>query len=1221
VLLARAIGSASGAAEYHAQDADEALGAALDASGAASMEAIADYYAGDPDAVEDALGAALDGRNGTGNVSEPDPEAVQSGELTGVIAGSNPATNGPNSPAQDEAAPAPDDTAKAPISDPTTVPDDPASTPSRAEQRAQLLADPAAIAGSYGLTLEWVGSLAERLDLPRAATRQDLAMLLAGKAPDGRVLVAPGGEGRAHRAGVELLLAADKSVSLASLLPGGDPRIGAVRALAAEDLFDTVEAHFGYQRVTTGGVTNHRGGIEMLGCRVRELVSRDGEPHEHVHLLLVNVTYDPVDKVYRALDNGELFKSQSLLEQGYHASEGRLIEALGYAVARNPNDGLPTIAGVGSDATAAFSSRHAAIARAAEARGDTSRAGRERAWDLTRQGKEKAVSAARVGQMQDGWARTARAYGLDMAATLAVARDQRAAEVMASQSPSATPDPEQPAPRAQRPLERLNAWVRGVVGGMGRAMGPVLERLGMRFDREHGRTVIAETLKTDRQRDLASEAPAMRAEKAVALAILHLEEKSSLLTRKQIGTLAMQAGDHRIGLGEIAAAQKQAEASGRISPHPDGPVIRNGRSRGAPTPGEAPLRTDRGQALEAGLIRALQQGRGRGTGTTPEARAALEARLASLPLSPGQKAAVAALVAPVDGIEAVVGLPGVGKTHALGVVRGLLEGQGRRVMGLAPTRSAVHELETAAGFAGPRTVAAFLKAYERLLEPGARATGAQRAAHAGVALLVDEASMLSTRDAAGVIKIATRLGVASIGLIGDDRQHGAIAAGSPFSLLRQAGIRETIIPDILRQEDGLDRGAIRALHAGDAAAALASFAARGRVIEAPASDIARCAADLWLGQTPDVRRLTAIVAVTHAMRGAITQHIRETLKAAGAANGHAPTPETTIATLTRAKELPGAIDLAFSFRRGQTLVFGVANKRLGIESDDHWGISDLNQRTRTLTLAHADGRTLRLGREDREWLSGSYEVMDQSSISLAVGEPIQMQRTVKSLGLNAGARGQVTGWSDSHLMITIDGRSRTIPRDAPGLAFLDHGYVRTTHRAQGSSERNVIFAIAADGVSASAAAVLVGVSRHITRIGIVTDDIARLGAGLAFNTGRDFHALSKAEIDAYSEEYAGLRGVARRVQSDLPENRKPPDALSPVRRPQQEKPSQDKRDRLPPLPLPDAGRPLDHHDPALKAPQSRRDALADTALRIKRVEPPIQELSMPVPARQRQIVR
>ena len=125
-------------------------------------------------------------------------------------------------------------------------------------------------------------------------------------------------------------------------------------------------------------------------------------------------------------------------------------------------------------------------------------------------------------------------------------------------------------------------------------------------------------------------------------------------------------------------------------------------------------------------------------------------------LRPEQKRAIEFVLESRDRAVAVSGAAGAGKTATLKELRrGLAEG-GRDIIAVAPTMSAVAELQ-AVGFTEAMSV-------ERLLQDAQNQSGLK-----GSVIIVDEAGMVSSRQMAALIGVAQESG-ARIVLTGDTRQ-------------------------------------------------------------------------------------------------------------------------------------------------------------------------------------------------------------------------------------------------------------------------------------------------------------------------------------------------------------------------------------------------------------------------------------------------------------------
>ena len=86
----------------------------------------------------------------------------------------------------------------------------------------------------------------------------------------------------------------------------------------------------------------------------------------------------------------------------------------------------------------------------------------------------------------------------------------------------------------------------------------------------------------------------------------------------------------------------------------------------------------------------------------------------------------------------------------------------------------------------PRTLQYFLTRFGDLSDPEGLARG--RAEYGRGVLAVDEAAMIDTVRMEELLRIAARLGVARVALVGDTEQLRPVDAGQPFRLLQKAGM-------------------------------------------------------------------------------------------------------------------------------------------------------------------------------------------------------------------------------------------------------------------------------------------------------------------------------------------------------------------------------------------------------------------------------------------------
>jgi ATP-dependent exoDNAse (exonuclease V) alpha subunit len=173
-------------------------------------------------------------------------------------------------------------------------------------------------------------------------------------------------------------------------------------------------------------------------------------------------------------------------------------------------------------------------------------------------------------------------------------------------------------------------------------------------------------------------------------------------------------------------------------------------------------------------------------------------------------------------IDAVVGVPGAGKTRSLAVAREAWQQAGHPVLGASVKATAAAELQTGAAIPSA-TVARLLLDLDR---PDPR-TGQPAGLSPGTVLVVDEAGMIGTRHLARLLAHVQKAR-GKLVLVGDPKQLPSIDAAGLFPLL--AGRRDAIhLTSNHRQSDAEDRLALNAYRGKDIGSVLASYAGRGRL--------------------------------------------------------------------------------------------------------------------------------------------------------------------------------------------------------------------------------------------------------------------------------------------------------------------------------------------------------------------------------------------------------
>jgi conjugative relaxase-like TrwC/TraI family protein len=168
--------------------------------------------------------------------------------------------------------------------------------------------------------------------------------------------------------------------------------------------------------------------------------------------------------------------------------------------------------------------------------------------------------------------------------------------------------------------------------------------------------------------------------------------------------------------------------------------------------------------------------------------------------------------------QAAIGRAGAGKTTTVAACADAWTSAGYRVVGAAVKGEATRTLAAATGIEC-ETIAWYLTHTDPQSLPIDSRT----------ILVIDEASTLSDRDLDALMGMATTTG-ASLRLIGDPAQHGAIAAGGMFRVLCER--RPTHTPELTtthRLQDPHDRAAAQAMREGRIDEAFDHLAAAGHL--------------------------------------------------------------------------------------------------------------------------------------------------------------------------------------------------------------------------------------------------------------------------------------------------------------------------------------------------------------------------------------------------------
>ena len=959
----------------------------------------------------------------------------------------------------------------------------------------------------------WAGKGAEELGLKGPVDPDTFRSILEGKVPDGSDtrLGRRGKDGEIlHRPGRDLTFSAPKSVSLAALV-GGDDRIVEAHDRAVVATLAWIEKNAAETRMkdpVTGQMVR-AGDQKIVAATFRHDTSRNLDPQLHTHAVLANMVRGEDDK-WRSLANEKLYGSKMLLGALYRSELAASLTRLGYGIEKTHADGRFEIAGVSRATIEAFSTRRAEIEAAMSERGlgasgDNPRVA-ERAALMTRAGKRDIDR----DELRDAWAKQAADLGFDARALVVEAAGNSAVPVReAAAEPASGPD------RAGE----MAAPALDDIGNMERPGAPTANAASREGEPATDKGQAGE------RGSVAEASPASPAAEAVAWSMAHLCEREAVFARADLLAAALAFAP---GTVTIAAAEREVAA-----------LEKAGTLHGVNVPGaEDSLATAKTVAEERETVSSMRAGQGRGK--APMRGWQVQGHLNKGPLTAGQKDAVKLILSAEDRVIGVQGYAGAGKTTMLDRARVLAEKKGYRMIGLAPSASAVQTLASEAGIES-ETLQRFLArnagvAEGRLTKKGAKE---MRAAFAKTILVVDEGSLASTVQARDLLRIANELRIPRVVLVGDAKQLDAVDAGKPFAQLQAAGMKTAVMDEIMRQRDPALKEAVVASLKGDIGRAFEKLGSN--VAEVKPDNISGAVAARWLRLGPEARENTGVMAPSHELRQAINGHIRERLDREGRIHGPAMQAERLVSRgYTNAEKA-----LAGNYAAGDVVAFHRPYKRIGVDKGDERRVTGVNHKTREVVLEGRDGGRVAWKPEEIGGRRGGSEVYRAEDIELRAGDRIRWTRNEAGLGLVNSRTAEVLSVANGRVTFQLeDGKKLELGRNDPQLRHLDHAWASTVHAFQGRTVDNVIAAMEARHPHLTTQkSFYVEISRARDRAELVTDDAAELRAQLQAVTGERIAALEgigemkreapgkAAEADP-SREISPARGAGEGIGKD-----------------------------------------------------------------------------------------
>ena len=399
-------------------------------------------------------------------------------------------------------------------------------------------------------------------------------------------------------------------------------------------------------------------------------------------------------------------------------------------------------------------------------------------------------------------------------------------------------------------------------------------------------------------------------------------------------------------------------------------------------------------------------------------------------LSPEQRDAVKHILNTRDQCCGMRGVAGAGKTTTQREVRRGLDESGHRVIAIAPTASAAKTLQSE-GFKDATTVADFLQ------------NGPSKFDLHSAVIICDEAGLQSNRQGEELLRLAQKHDMRVI-VVGDVRQHVSVEAGDFLRVLEtHSNLSRWEVTEIQRQQHAGYKDAVGMLSSGAARDGLAALDKLGWVHEGQGNYL-KDAAAAYFQSTDDGKSLDRCLAVspTWEENRHLTQEIRSGLKE----RDLLPKEDTPI---TVHDSLRWTVQQRGNWRNYQPGQVITVTKSIG-----GWKAGE------SATVAGVEsGKVVVVSGDQKRTLplksAGSFDVAISRPIEVCPGDKILIRANARPLGL---INGQVLTVEKIGLGAELHTREGVmVPLE---FKQWTHGYVVTSHKAQGRTCERVVVAAA-----------------------------------------------------------------------------------------------------------------------------------------------------------------
>ncbi|MGH7924383.1 MAG: MobF family relaxase [Candidatus Binatus sp.] len=515
--------------------------------------------------------------------------------------------------------------------------------------------------------------------------------------------------------------------------------------------------------------------------------------------------------------------------------------------------------------------------------------------------------------------------------------------------------------------------------------------------------------------------PASRvdAEGAFRFALAHTTEREAVIDRRALEAAALQHAMGKADLNEVRNESHRSEERGQLL--------------AIPTSGAAVqtyFTTPEMIALERNNLDLMGVGRGQATPIAQPTE--IQQWAAKRGLLSDQTEAAELTLSSGDWLSSIEGRAGSAKTTTVGAIAEFAQEHSYSVQGFAPTTRAVKSLSEAG--VNARTVASLVE------NPSPQAGEKQF-------WIVDESSLLSTRQMNALLHSAREQKVDRIVFLGDQRQHHAIEAGRPIYQMQQAGMPVARLEVIRRQRDPNLRQAVTLAAEGRIGEALTLLENQNSVREiATAKDRYEAIAREYLAAHEAGERVL-VVSPANDERRLLNSAIRDLLRSRGhVADDGREQVVFVNRNLTKAQRTH-----ARSYEIGDVVLYRRGSKKVGITRGAYAEVEAHDTKRNRITVRSEDGRLV----EYNPKRPSGVEVFRPERRTIAVGARIQFRAPDRALKVANGEFATVLELDDSKVVLRTDA-GRELSASSRRLRHIDYGYASTSHSSQGATVDRVL---------------------------------------------------------------------------------------------------------------------------------------------------------------------